>query len=75
MSAGRSHLKSRKTALGIFHRGQVPAHQPRRITLIHENLVHENLCPIHRGFIAMSGPRSLAVHSDSISTTPRIPVA
>jgi predicted GIY-YIG superfamily endonuclease len=35
----------------------------------------ESLCPIHRGFIAMSGPRVHAVHSDSISTTPRIPVA
>jgi len=29
------------------------------------------LCPIHRGPIAMSGLRSLAVHSDSISTAPR----
>uniref|UniRef100_E6QHJ9 H repeat-associated protein N-terminal domain-containing protein n=1 Tax=mine drainage metagenome TaxID=410659 RepID=E6QHJ9_9ZZZZ len=28
-----------------------------------------SVCPIHRGFIAMSGPRSRAVHSDSISTT------
>jgi hypothetical protein len=34
-----------------------------------------SLCPIHRSFIAMSGPRSRAVHSDSISTAPRIPVA
>jgi len=33
------------------------------------------LCPIHRGPIAMNGPRSLAVHSDSISTAPRTPVA
>jgi hypothetical protein len=33
------------------------------------------LCLIHRGPIAMSGPRRLAVHSDSISTAPRTPVA
>jgi hypothetical protein len=33
------------------------------------------LCPIHRGFIAMSGPRRLAVHSDSVSTVRRTPVA
>ena len=37
--------------------------------------VFVGLCPIHRGFIAMSGPRALAVHSGSISTTSRIPVA
>jgi hypothetical protein len=35
---------------------------------------HPNVCPIHRGFIAMSGSRSRAVHSDSISTTPRTPI-
>ena len=35
----------------------------------------DDLCPIHRGFIAMSGvSRNIAVHSDSISTTPRTPV-
>ena len=31
-----------------------------------------SLCPIHRSFIAMSGPRVRAVHSDSISTIPQI---
>jgi hypothetical protein len=33
------------------------------------------VCPIHRSFIVMSGRLILAVHSDSISTTPRSPVA
>lgn len=33
------------------------------------------MCPIHPSFFPMSGPRSLAVPSDSISTTPLVPVA
>jgi len=51
--------------------GRSPNHRPSHPPVLRKQ---GSLCPIHRSFIAMSGPRILAVHSDSISTIPRIPV-
>ena len=47
--------------------GRWPAH---RFYFLRSNSQDEKLCPIHRGPIAMSGPRSLAVHSEWLHHRP-----
>jgi len=44
-AGGRERRNSR-----LIEQGRWPAHQPGKITMS-----HEKLCPVHRGFIAMSG--------------------
>ena len=63
----RRLIQSQKAAFGAAFFGH--------LSILNIRFGLTRLCTTHRGLIAMSGPRSLAVHSDSISTTPRMPVA
>ena len=65
------------SACHVDYSSLLPGWQVAQASILLASIVSQDrkLCPIHRGPIAMSGPRRLAVHSDSISTAPRMPVA